>query len=972
MADEVLRVGSNFDPSGFIRGLDLGEAALADFQQMVQAVAKSLPGLDLQGQMKVAAAGIQQTTARTRELEGALKAAGAAQLSIIAGMSQAGRAGAAGTAGNVAWARGLENLKAANAGVTESFRASNRASNMMRSGLVALAAQSIGTSSAIGQLAQSALFFSGGVGAVIKVASVVLAAAFAYDKLTAAAKKAAEEQKKAIDSFKSTVTAGDTEGINAELAIATKRANDLKQIIASTRVGITLDPGGKARITSQKEYNALLKEQSELTVLVGRGNDAVIVADQARTTASRDLVAALQLEAAVLQGTDTAVRRLALAKTKDLLPADKAQALAAFDLIEALKAEKAANEAAQKSAQEHAQFLKQQEQAYHDLAAAALGLSLGLGKDIAQGYKDAEDAARTFAEATQDAIDQLPDATEDATDHAARLAETMDEVERSTISASLAAAGLGENLSHVITNTLGAAQAFGSIQQAKTDFDNATDAAGRLEAKMREIQAIGDLFTGVLGFAGGVFGAIAGAGQPSESDRLMAENNRRLAELSVSLDAMSGAGKLSVTGGVLDDVRDLIRTGMVHTVSDLEEHLARSGLTVAEWGAQLEAMTGLDILDEQGRIIAGSLAAADVALRRLEEAATHFSDTLDVINQRADLQDSFARAGGGTGRSDLERDRAALLAGLNLGKAEIPIAALDLDTEAGRAAYLEWLEQLYALAAAGRLSAEQLGLFGSVDELLAPIGQSADDIAAANEHAAQAARDLAEAQRQATIAHGDEVRRLMDLRSRITGTDDPSSLFQNALAGLGEGAQGFLQHFIGALGTTDFNTDALRDQLQRQVLEWLDNVRLGLMTAEDLGLTEDQFNQFLEDAARFLEGFNEQVQDATQSLTNLPRGYNSALAQLEHMVQGMGPGSRQIPLGPPVMMPPPPRFGISPTRLTARGGDGASIPSISQHIASVVIQVHQLPGENAEDLTRRIVRVLELRNLARSGDPTRP
>ena len=62
--DEVLIIGSEFDPSGLTKGLDIGAASLAEFEGMVKQVSRALLGLDTTALHKIAAQRFRITPAK--------------------------------------------------------------------------------------------------------------------------------------------------------------------------------------------------------------------------------------------------------------------------------------------------------------------------------------------------------------------------------------------------------------------------------------------------------------------------------------------------------------------------------------------------------------------------------------------------------------------------------------------------------------------------------------------------------------------------------------------------------------------------------------------------------------------------------------------------------------------------------------------------------------------------------------------
>jgi len=128
------------------------------------------------------------------------------------------------------------------------------------------------------------------------------------------------------------------------------------------------------------------------------------------------------------------------------------------------------------------------------------------------------------------------------------------------------------------------------------------------------------------------------------------------------------------------------------------------------------------------------------------EAATHFGTSLADLSQVLATRDALG-LGPNAGLPDdvagLARTRELELGGLELDPAlEQSIAGLNLETEAGRQAFLEFNRMLFTMAESGQLTAEQLGTFTSVQELLGPINDAATGIDAFSESVAEATKAL--------------------------------------------------------------------------------------------------------------------------------------------------------------------------------------------------------------------------------------
>jgi hypothetical protein len=177
----------------------------------------------------------------------------------------------------------------------------------------------------------------------------------------------------------------------------------------------------------------------------------------------------------------------------------------------------------------------------------------------------------------------------------------------------------------------------------------------------------------------------------------------------------------------------------------LEEALKGTGVSLLELDA-IARRNGIQLLDAKGRVVEGALDQLEKAIKQNIDTITHFGNTLSEQDARLRARDALGlgpNAGLPADVQALARTRDLELSGLDLDAAlEAKIAGLDLNTAEGRQAFLEFNRMLFQMADNGQLTADQLGKFESVDELLGPITDAATGITALGESALDAANEL--------------------------------------------------------------------------------------------------------------------------------------------------------------------------------------------------------------------------------------
>lgn len=919
MADETLVVGSQFDPSGFLKGIDTSVAAFESLEGVIQGLANAFPDLssadfleaislgaaDAARDLKVTESAVKSLTSSTqvlasqpiitrdkvaelRLLSGQLIQSGAdavrftkqvdgMNLSLLASSGfrhqrwASDRPGGQGAGGSSSWDRGLAGIGGAQA--AESLAKSSRAANMMRSSLVTLAAQSVQTSSAVGQLAQSALFFAGGATGVIAVAAAVLAAAKAYEVLTAKTRQAQQAHDDLVSSFNKRVEAetaalgGDSSGrgqARAELQTLDVQQRQLRVQEALARSSFDLI--GAAIFRSRIEKN--IADQARITLNLkldeGRAERAMQEAAQAP---GRDLISGLGEELATLQLGEDAVRRLTVANAAHS-DSERTAALAILAKIQAIEAHNRAVKDAEAAAKDLAAATKVTEKAYDDLSKTLLG-------EMKDGWKESKKAADDYVQAVQDGIDGLLTAEEIHLEFINKQMDAYNQVADAIFGVALAAGDIGL-ITRELTNAIGAAlDLVGALKKISLTSASLVNILGAIAPALGIIGAIG----GMLGIGGG----------PSRTELLLATNNDRLADLKASLDdSIATLDGLNASREQLAAIGDLPHRigpkGMDLGIDQaaLEKQLRDSGMSLAEWAARIRQQTGLEVLDDKGRLVASTLEQVDIALKLLAERAA--------------------------------------------------------EDEAGKAAR----------------DAER----------------AAEEAAQALEDAARAAREAAAAMIAWKEAAVQQAQTLLDLRAALAGEgQDAIGQFTRNLLALSAG----FPDFTAKLGPMNLDDPGTREALRAQLLSWMDQITAGTLTAEDLGLTQDAFLQFIQNATTFLDSFNESldgatgaIDAATKSLTNVPVGYSLALRQFQASMAGIGnaPGS--------TAPPPSPRGRELGDALPfrPRGGDGASLPVTAQHFnGPMTIIVEGGTSVAPEEAARRIKAAFKRDQMATSGRP---
>jgi hypothetical protein len=251
---------------------------------------------------------------------------------------------------------------------------------------------------------------------------------------------------------------------------------------------------------------------------------------------------------------------------------------------------------------------------------------------------------------------------------------------------------------------------------------------------------------------GGLFGQDA---TQREHDAILRENSAAIERNTMAQNARLqggaglGLGLDAVTAAQADAVFRSFEafdfTGGANAAKALEKALEGTGISLQELDA-IARQNGIELLDSKGRVVAGALDQLGIAIEQTIDRITHFGTSLSDREKVLATRDALGLgplAGQAEDLQALARTREIQLGGLELDAGlEARIAALDLATKEGRQAFLEFNRMLFRMAENGELTAEQLGTFTSVDELLGPIHDAATGINALSEASHAAANEL--------------------------------------------------------------------------------------------------------------------------------------------------------------------------------------------------------------------------------------
>lgn len=255
----------------------------------------------------------------------------------------------------------------------------------------------------------------------------------------------------------------------------------------------------------------------------------------------------------------------------------------------------------------------------------------------------------------------------------------------------------------------------------------------------------GAIAGGLMGIAGGIMGAWNRQKEVARMNReVMQRNTEKLTQMRESidgspllsgknlsrarplLDALRGAGG---AGGIQGRLAQLTAAQALRggaSAGGLRDLERATGLTAQQLG-RMAADMGIELFNEEGKLVAGALEQLGKALDIAIEAATKFGNNMDDITMRQNAEAKLY---------DLENTP-----GLALGNAQeilntmapdlmrkFGLTNLNLDTEAGRAAMLQGLRDIFELIKSGELTPELLGAFTDKGQLIDAILAAKDGL----------------------------------------------------------------------------------------------------------------------------------------------------------------------------------------------------------------------------------------------------
>lgn len=292
-----------------------------------------------------------------------------------------------------------------------------------------------------------------------------------------------------------------------------------------------------------------------------------------------------------------------------------------------------------------------------------------------------------------------------------------------TAGAGLAGFAVGNSLGGS-TTSLGGGGVMGGLGGAATGFMMAGP--------------MGALAGGLMGVAGGIMGAWNRQKEVARMNReVMQRNTAKLTELRESIDGsplMSGKN-LSNAGPLLEAIRALGSAGGVRGAIErvristalkggdsgagLKAFEQATGLTTQQLARMAQQM-GIELFNEEGKLVAGALGQLAEALDLAIKAATTFGNNLEDIRMRQNARNKLYDLENTPGRGLEDAYEILTRMSPDLLK-QLGLANLNLDTEAGRNVLLQGLRDIFELINSGNLTPELLGAFTDKGQLLEAI-----------------------------------------------------------------------------------------------------------------------------------------------------------------------------------------------------------------------------------------------------------
>lgn len=336
---------------------------------------------------------------------------------------------------------------------------------------------------------------------------------------------------------------------------------------------------------------------------------------------------------------------------------------------------------------------------------------------------------------------------------------------------------IGRAAQHALGGVLDLIGGVQDLKKANADLAAAIKTNDPAELATAKLEKLGATL-GLVGTGLSLFNTVGGilAGGPTAAERernaILAENNQRLAELRESLDqSLAGGAGAAVLRDTIADLlqnANLLRlaqgsgesafsdsrskTGALlgNPMAELASELAQANLSLQDFARQVKDATGINILDSKGRVVAAAFQQAADAIEEFIRQATTFGTSISDVQQqiqldtdlglRPDLTSPDANVQG------LNINRAVLLEGFEFPpEVEAAIRQLDLSTEAGRQAFLEWERQIRQMIQSGFFTEnpDVLGkFFGDIPGLINILDDSAKAILGLGDAADEATHSM--------------------------------------------------------------------------------------------------------------------------------------------------------------------------------------------------------------------------------------
>lgn len=798
-------------------------------------------------------------------------------------------------------------LAASSSRAAQGFGTAGAGGSRLLNTLSGIAVGAIGAGGKIGTLASNLFTFAasaaaGGV-AGAAIVGVSAAIALAYEKLTEATRKAREEQEKLnqqLDQMR-LAQSGPVAVAQGQFDAQLKEVRRLQQAFADLRA----EQDRARQATTPLELPAFdaraLAQQKDASDELTLATQRLAAAQRALGDAEREqhgvaLLQSLGQERDAFGLTAIEARKLAISLDEDLTPAQRQAAQAILDQIAALERQRDAAEKLKKALAEIAGNVNGQLQS---TPRVEIGVALKPVIDTADLQQAVDRVVATLKQAKLDdsiqaELDRAAKAAKDLDGLLEQIDLTLKDIGNANITGPAAAAaqlvegllttGRGINdIAHAFDFATQSLHIFGEdgsriLQNLGNLAEDATNAIAGIVSG-NPFQAISGILNSI-GDIGGIFG-----GSESEHDRVVRENTSAIRENTARQnDAFRGAGgqldlaqrvetalerfraatearTAAIEGLVKQGVDRTVAGGEVGAAPILTKFLQDTGLSLEDLQRVAdELVPGLQLVDKNGHLVADALAQLDKAVEASIKAQFRFSNSFDDQLRRTALESRLII---GREQSPSEKFNQEVLAAGAAGASVIRDAFKGINLSDGVSPeeadkVREALKGLLLAFENGTLDLSKLGSL-SADDLLKLLEDGADFLDTFNKEVQKAT--LAQVQSQET------------LRAHLfgTGTFDASAAFQAQVAGLAKVAPDFAKQFesLGAFGPED--QAAVRAILQ----QGFKNLIAGIIPE---GLTAEEFQQFLEQGASFLDSFNDGLKGATDRLNdlNIPEGFRRA------------------------------------------------------------------------------------------------